>query len=137
MVTPGGGKITKHHKKADSPPPPPPVAQQILFGNPPPLLDLINRHSLCFPFGVFGFTFDRISIFANYDLLFLSKPFNWFNQSNDSDHVYFGRLGYGHFTFILDNSLWCTPLFAFLERGRGNKRAIANDENFLYTHFIE
>ena len=44
MVTPGGGKITKHHKKADSPPPPPPppVAQQILFGNPPPLLNLIN-----------------------------------------------------------------------------------------------
>ena len=32
-------------QKADSPPPPS-VAQQIQFGNPPPLLDLINRHSL-------------------------------------------------------------------------------------------
>ena len=42
-----GEKITKHHKKADAPPPPPrPPAQQIQFGNPPPLLDLINRHSL-------------------------------------------------------------------------------------------
>ena len=41
----GRGKITKHHKKADSLPPSP-VAQQIQFGNPPPLLDLINRHSL-------------------------------------------------------------------------------------------
>ena len=50
MVTPGGGKITKHHKKADSLTPPPPVAQQILFGNPPPLLDLINRHSLVISF---------------------------------------------------------------------------------------
>ena len=51
MVTPGRRKITKHHKKADSPPPPPPpVAQQILFGNPPPLLDLINRHSLVISF---------------------------------------------------------------------------------------
>ena len=44
----GRGKInTKLHKKADASPPPPPVAeQQIQFGNPPPLLDLINRHSL-------------------------------------------------------------------------------------------
>ena len=42
-----GEKITKHHKKADAPPPPPrPPAQQIQFGNPPPLLDLINKHSL-------------------------------------------------------------------------------------------
>ena len=38
------GKITKHHEKADaSPPPPPAITQQIRFGNPPPLLDLINR----------------------------------------------------------------------------------------------
>ena len=34
------GKITKHHKKADAPP----LAIQV--GNPPPLLELINRHSL-------------------------------------------------------------------------------------------
>ena len=40
-----GGKITKHHKKGDAPPPP---VTQIQFGNPPPLLDLINRHSLEF-----------------------------------------------------------------------------------------
>ena len=51
----GGGKITKHHKKADSPPPPSPVAQQIQFGNPPPLLDLINRHSLLISFWFFKF----------------------------------------------------------------------------------
>ena len=38
-----GGKITKHHKKGDALPPP---VTQIQFGNPPPLLDLINRHSL-------------------------------------------------------------------------------------------
>ena len=88
---------------------------------------------------MFGFTFDRISIFVNYDsnLLFLDKPSNWFNQSNDFDHVYFGRLGYVHFSFILDNSLWCTPLFAFLEKGRGIKRAVVDDENFLNFHFIE
>ena len=53
--------------------------------------------------------------YPNYDLLFFGQPSNWFNQSNDSDHVYFGRLGYGHFSFILDNSLWFTPFFAFLE----------------------
>ena len=63
---------------------------------------------------MFGFTFDRISIFANYDLLFLGKPSNWFNQSNDFDDVYyFGRLGCGHFSYILDNSLWCTPFLPF------------------------
>ena len=86
---------------------------------------------------MFGFTFDRICIFANYDLPFKSKPSNWFNQSSDSDHVYFGRLGCGHFSFILDYSLWCTPHFAFLEKGRGIKRAVVDDENFLYFHFIE
>ena len=32
--------------------------------------------------------------------------------------------------------MWCTPLFAFLERGRGIKRAVVDDENFSYTHFI-
>ena len=37
-----GGKITKHHKKGDAPLP---TVTQIRFGNPPPLLDLINRHS--------------------------------------------------------------------------------------------
>ena len=43
----GEGKInTKLHKKVDAPPPPPVTQQQIQFGNPPPLLDLINRHSL-------------------------------------------------------------------------------------------
>ena len=54
--------LQKHHKKADSPPPPSPVAQQIQFGNPPPLLDLINRqfinlllmcsvlHSIAYPY---------------------------------------------------------------------------------------
>ena len=86
---------------------------------------------------MFGFTINRISIFANYDLLFLGKPSNSFNQSNDFDDEYFGRLGQGHFSFILDNHLWCPPLFAFLERGRGIKRAVDDDENFLYTHFIE
>ena len=85
---------------------------------------------------MFGFTFDRISIFANHDLHFLGKPSNWFIQSNDFDDEYFGRLGQGHFSFILDNLLWCTPLFAFLERGRGIKRAVVDDENFSYTHFI-
>ena len=42
----GHSEGRKDHKKADSPPPPSSVAQQIQFGNPPPLLDLINRHSL-------------------------------------------------------------------------------------------
>ena len=56
----GGGKInTKLHKKADAPPPPV-TQQQIQLGNPPPLLDLINRHSLMIfllvnPFFPFGF----------------------------------------------------------------------------------
>jgi len=37
------GKITKHHEKAYAPPP---AVTRIEIGNPPPLLDLINRHSL-------------------------------------------------------------------------------------------
>ena len=40
----GGKTNTKLHKKADASPPV--TQQQIQFGNPPPLLDLINRHSL-------------------------------------------------------------------------------------------
>ena len=40
------GEIKDTHKKADAPPPPSSITQQIRFGNPPPLLDLINRHNL-------------------------------------------------------------------------------------------
>ena len=48
-------------KKVDPPPPPPPpVTQQIQFGNPPPLLDLINRHSL-----VISFWYIRFSLSFN------------------------------------------------------------------------
>ena len=49
------------------------------------------------------------------DLLldFVGKPSNWFNQSNNSDHVYFGRLGDDHSSFILDNPL-CCPTFYFV-----------------------
>jgi glucosaminylphosphatidylinositol acyltransferase len=72
------GKMTKHHKKADAPPPPTPITQKIQFGNPPPLLDLINRHSLAIfllvkktfflPFGL-----NVLFNLNNIDLLFFKK----------------------------------------------------------------
>ena len=114
------GKITKHQKKADAPPPPPPaITQQIRFGNPPPLLDLINRHNfMIFLLVNLFFTFVRFMIH-----LFLGQCSNWFNQSNESDHIHFGSLGDDHFSFILDNPLWCTtvPVTTFLG-GRTRQR---------------
>ena len=63
------GKITKHHKKADAPPPPA-ITQQIRFGNPP-LLDLINRHSLMILFGKSVFHFRSIHMRLVNTLIYL------------------------------------------------------------------
>ena len=66
------GKITKHYQKADAPPSPPPVTtQQIQFGNPPPpLLDLINRHSLLIFLLVCSVLHSIAYLLINFDLIF-------------------------------------------------------------------
>ena len=51
------GKISKHHKKADAP--------------PPPLLDLINRHSLMILFGKSVFHFRSIHMRLVNTLIYL------------------------------------------------------------------
>ena len=115
------GKITKHHKKTDAPPP------VIQIGNPPPLLDLVNRHSLAI-FLLVWFAFGHICCW--YMISTLGECSNWSNQSNDSDHVYFRRLGNDHPSFILDNSLWCTTSRdCFLE-----DKAITVVMWFIYTY---
>jgi phosphatidylinositol glycan class W len=66
------GKMkAEHHKKVDAPPPPPapPVIQ---IGNPPPLLDLVNQHSLAIFLLVrvpSKFTFDHILLFTLIQLI--------------------------------------------------------------------
>ena len=56
FVGDSGGKDYKNGDVA----PPIPVTQRIQLGNPPPLLDLINQHSLAiFSFGIHSITYIR------------------------------------------------------------------------------
>ena len=103
------GKITKQHKKDEAPPP------VIQLGNPPPLLELINRHSLVIFLLVRSFGLHRSHMLLIHGSI-LGQCSNWSNQSNNFDHVYFGRLGIDHPSFILGNPLRCTTFYdCFLE----------------------
>ena len=98
------GKVTKKHEKADTPPP------VIQIGNPPPLLELINRHSLAIFLLVCPSRLHRshMSLITCMIYFTLGQCSNRPNQSNNFDHVYFGCLGNDHPSFILGNPLWCT-----------------------------
>ena len=130
-----GGKITKHHKKAESLPPSP-VAQQIQFGNPPPLLDLINRHSLAI--------FFRCSVLHSIAYAYLLIMIYLFKANlltgliNLTIPTMYTSDVWAVVILVLYSITHCgVPPFCLYGERRGNKRAVVDDGNFLYTHFIE
>ena len=107
------GKATKYQKTVDE------LPLVIQVGNPPPLLELVNRHGLVIFLLVRSFwsilLLSLITICNHTDLLYLGQCSDWSDQSNDSDYVYFGYMGTDHLDFVLDNHLWCTDCYHQLE----------------------